>query len=253
MLQLNGIEITPTIFPDSTSQVWKLDEANIKPVNRVEWDYKSDAELVQLAQLKHLLDSYNTYTCLAIPYLPYGRQDKSISNVTTFGLYTFASLLNSMKFSRVDILDPHSKLALELLDNSREISPLPYINDAIHDCNPDTILYPDIGAQERYLSLIPYKTSIVGRKVRNPLTGEIVEYKLGIGMLDMDITGRRILIVDDICDGGATFVLAAKCAMGVCKASEVNLYTTHGIYSRGIEYLTNNGISRIYNRKGRVI
>lgn len=33
---------------------------------------------------------------------------------------------------------------------------------------------------------------------------------------------------------------------------EVYLYTTHGIYSKGTKILFDNGIDRIFNRKGEV-
>src|SRR5689334_7783330 len=112
MIKLNGNEITPTIFPDGTSQVWKLYPKPKNLVNVVEWKFENEAEFLHLAQLKHLIDSFGGKCFLEISYLPYARQDKETSNETTFALNPFSDLLNSLNFEGVSIFDPHSDIAL---------------------------------------------------------------------------------------------------------------------------------------------
>jgi ribose-phosphate pyrophosphokinase len=65
----------------------------------------------------------------------------------------------------------------------------------------------------------------------------------------LELTGKTCLIVDDICDGGGTFVLAANYLHSL-GAKNIALYTTHGIYSKGTDVLSDNHISRIFNYKG---
>ena len=48
--------------------------------------------------------------------------------------------------------------------------------------------------------------------------------------------GRNCLIVDDICDGGGTFIPLAK-KLKNAGAKTVTLYVTHGIFSKGLDPL----------------
>jgi len=57
------------------------------------------------------------------------------------------------------------------------------------------------------------------------------------------------MIVDDICDGGATFILLAK-ELYAAGAKEVNLFVTHGIFSKGLIPLYEAGIKRIFTQDG---
>ena len=58
MIKLNGHIITPTIFPDKTSQVWKLEQDWFFPTNNViTWEFENEAEFMQLAQLNDLVQA----------------------------------------------------------------------------------------------------------------------------------------------------------------------------------------------------
>lgn len=41
MIKLNYTEVKPTIFPDKTSQVWKLDPSMIGSYNLIDWDIEN--------------------------------------------------------------------------------------------------------------------------------------------------------------------------------------------------------------------
>ena len=57
MIKFNGIIVRPTIFPDGTSQVWKL--ANLSEdddaENHILWEFEDEAEIFHLAQLVELV------------------------------------------------------------------------------------------------------------------------------------------------------------------------------------------------------
>lgn len=85
MIYLNDLPLEVTTFPDGTSQVWKITDFILKNKSvNVTWEFTSEAEFMHLAQLKDLLDYYSVKARLHITYLPYARQDKPISNTTTF-------------------------------------------------------------------------------------------------------------------------------------------------------------------------
>lgn len=249
MIRINDVPVHTTVFPDNTTQVWKLPEEILKSGSRVVvfWDFCHEGEFLQLAQLKALLDSCAIWADLRIQYLPYARQDKEVSNDTTFALRPFAALLNSLKFDTITCLDPHSPIAEFLIDNCFSLYPIAEMYGALEATESDAICYPDKGAKSKYEALFSSKIhTLYGEKDRDPLTGHINNYSL-FG----DPKNKRVLIVDDICDGGMTFRLLAAQLLKA-GASEVNLFTTHGIFSKGLRCLQEAGISRIFTDRGEV-
>lgn len=247
MIELNGKPVNTTLFPDNTSQVWQLPEELLNGTDfaNITWRFATEGEFMQLAQLKMLLDSYNFKTCLRIPYLPYGRQDKPVANNATFALRSFAELLNSLKFDEVIVTDPHSPVAGELINNFQ----VAWTDKIVYHINEltktDILAYPDKGALEKYRRIIrlPF---IYGEKVRDQLTGKILSYNV-VG----ECAGKNVLIVDDICDGGMTFKLLAKDLLAA-GAKEVNLFVSHGIFSQGLRTLKESKINRIFTKDGEV-
>lgn len=244
MILINGQPLPVTIFPDNTSQVWKLPEnfLNTRFVN-VEWQFSHEGEFMHLAQLKDLLDAHGVIANLKLTYLPYGRQDKHVGNNATFALHTFATLLNSLEFHEVVIVDPHSEVALGLIDYSRAEYLQSLVAEISEKNNIDLFCYPDKGALAKYESLFIFP-HIYGEKVRDQTTGNILSYKL-VG----DPQGKNVLIVDDICDGGMTFKILAKDLLAK-GAKSVVLYVTHGIYSKGVRTLYDSGIEAVYDKDG---
>lgn len=243
MIYANGIKIIPTIFPDGTSQVWKLDKSIFeRGYISITWEFESEAEIIHLLQLKRLIDCAGEAWCieLFIPYLPYARQDKQISNETTFALHVFTELLNV--FKRVTCFDIHSEH-----DWIKSISPKKEVLKAVIDSGSKVLVYPDVGALNKYFELFKeFMDSIHAEKVRNQSTGEIE------GMtLHGEVKGLKCLIVDDICDGGMTFIKLAN-LLFENGAAEVNLYVSHGLFTKGIQVLKDAGINQIYTRKGKV-
>lgn len=248
MITVNGIEILPTKFPDKTSQVWKLPESLRRRVVSVTWHFEGEDEFMHLAQLMSLLSSWGTTASLHLTYLPYGRQDKEISNDTTFALQTFAELINRLDFNKVTCLDPHSGVARKKIKNFKPILATDLILKAAKLCEPNAICYPDLSAYKKYNGCVDLP-AIVCNKIRNQASGHIQHYELLNGP---QVAGLKILIVDDICDGGMTFEFCAK-ALYAAGAARVYLFVTHGIFSKGIEPLLYNAkIVRIFTKDGEV-
>ena len=246
MLYLNGQPVPVTMFPDKTSQVWKLPYLKLTEKNtaQVEWKFEHEGEIAHLGQLKMLLQHLGVRATLRLPYLPYGRQDKKISNQTTFALRNFAHAINALAFEQVNIMDPHSDVALELIRCSRAEYPRSNVLNAIAATNSDLICYPDNGAVTKYIKIYPEYAHIYGEKVRDQLTGNILSYQV-VGYC----ADKNVLIVDDICDGGATFKFLAKDLLAA-GAKSVVLFVTHGIFSKGLQTLKDSGISRVFCQDG---
>lgn len=245
MIYLNNTPINPTLFPDGTSQIWKLPDNLVKKYNVITWKFNLEGEFLHVAQLKTLLDSMNTVSGLVLTYLPYGRQDKEVDNNATFALRTFANLLNSLNFDAVTIEDPHSSIATDLIKFSIARYPQKTIDKVLTLTDTNWVCYPDKGATKKYTEIYKYP-HIYGEKVRDQLTGNITNYEL-IG----NPKDKNILIIDDICDGGMTFKILAKDLLEK-GAKEVNLFVTHGIFSKGLRTLTESGIKRVFTVDGEI-
>ena len=59
----------------------------------------------------------------------------------------------------------------------------------------------------------------------------------GFAVYSNDLKGATCVIVDDICDGGGTF-LGLATELKAKNAGELILIVTHGIFSKGLESLT---------------
>ena len=187
---------------------------------------------------------------LIIPYLPYARQDRLCDIGESFTLKIFCDLINSANFSKVTILDAHSDVGPALLNNCVNISNKEYVQRAAHDiqkmCDMDIILVsPDSGANKKVNQLfygLPglFTDVIKCDKKRDMTTGELSGFKVFCD----DLNGQTCLIVDDICDGGRTFIGIAE-ALKAKGAGDIFLFVTHGIFSNGFEEL-NKHFMHIY-------
>lgn len=254
----NSQSVIPTLFPDRTSQVWKLDLSNFNKENRtvkIVWNFSEEAELIWVNQLVDLLVHEGIYIEeLYIPYLPYARQDKAVDNNLTFAKSTFLKLLPSV--NNITTLDIHSNLYHSVLSYNA----FSYIQKAIIESGADVLVFPDAGAFDRYAPyLMKDKPIITLDKIRDQTTGNILGLSLNEDLSDMVWLNEQrfmsnvpnLLIVDDICDGGATFINAAvflheKLTCGVA------LYVTHGIFSKGFDKMIDAGISEFYTTQSLI-
>ena len=239
MIQLNGKLVIPTRFPDNTTQVWKLD---LPDTAMVRYTYEGDAELFQLFQLLDLLRTDpNRVISLYVDYFPYARQDKPIANDSCFSLLTLVDILNTRVdfIYTIDVHNPNKFLGYDFV----LMNELPIIDDIASRNGADIVVFPDSGAASRYKTTKP---AYFASKVRNQETGEITGMTLP--ELPRDVT---ILVCDDICDGGKTFVELSK-LMQEYSPKKMILYVSHGIFSKGINVLHDAGYSVIEDHIGIV-
>ena len=246
MIKLNGQVIEQNHFPDGTL-LMKYGVGNYSTVSTITWQYESDAELFALYSLKRHLDSivpgWNDY--LYLPYIPHARQDRVKNKEDIFTLKYFAEIINSLKFKKVYVIDPHSSVSEALINNIEVVSPKVFIDQVLDRIDTDNLLmfYPDEGAMKRYSGMASMEYAF-GIKKRDWETGQILGLDVA-GSVDK-IKDSRILIVDDICSRGGTFYHSAK-KLKELGAKEVYLYVTHceNTILEG-ELLTSGLIEKVY-------
>ena len=248
MIKLNNKVITQGHFPDGTLLLKQKPEMFETQIIR--WFFENNEELVTLIFLTKHLREYGVETLyLYMPYLPNARQDRTKDNEDVFTLKYFCEVINSLKFDKVIILDPHSSVGEALLDRVGVEPPTDYIakayDDICKDIGPDPLMmfYPDEGSMKRYSSMT-WGEYAFGIKKRDWKTGKIEGLDV-VGCIDK-IKDSKILIVDDICSRGGTFYHSAK-KLKELGAKEIYLYITHceNTILEG-ELLTSGLIEKVY-------
>jgi ribose-phosphate pyrophosphokinase len=185
---------------------------------------------------------------LFLAYVPYGRQDRICDGGEAFSLKAFAGILNSLSFKRVYTFDPHSSVTEALIQRVKVVD-LKTIFRGSRELYQRaftgvTLVSPDAGANKKVSDLaasLGHPEFIRADKLRDLTNGKIKEM---IVYAD-DLEKKDIMIVDDICDGGATFIALAQ-ELKKKNAGRVILYVTHGIFSKGVQVLLENGIDEIW-------
>jgi len=205
----------------------------------VRLDYQSDQDLWDLALLCDAYSLKSDRIHLQIPYLPYARQDRACNEGEPHSLRVLAKFLNGLSLESIEIWDPHSDV-VEALFDPRKTAIMRQWDCAFELLEPLSgthLISPDAGAEKKTRKLGELINSAVFQcsKVRQVRTGEITGVSLGeeFENVPLDYKGTFI-VVDDICDGGRTFTEIAKKVKWDFPQCKLDLYVTHGIFSKGL-------------------
>lgn len=246
------IKLTTGRFPDGA--VWlKVDETMPKMECRMRIRVAGMATMDDFMLLAQLVDAVRhacdvSFSHLELAWLPWARQDRHMQPGDSFALKVFARHLNALGFDRVRVLDPHSEAAgvidnLVVIPQEHCLLQSQELRDALASRQLLPVA-PDAGALKKIYSVV--KASGAGEfaimsKQRDVVTGNLSGFALVAG----NVADRDLLIVDDLCDGGGTFIGAAQ-VLKASGARSVSLYVTHGVFSKGVAHLLEQGIDRIY-------
>lgn len=200
-------------------------------------------DLFTLAMWENLLGP-EAKKILILPYLPGARADRG----APLGSWVYANFLNGLFLDQIITLDPHSTIMPALFNNSEmlggggnNLTIFPFeriirkeIQSSESDERPqpyDGVIAPDKGAVGRaqraatVMGVPLYKAE----KTRDFATGKLS----GFHMVDSLPDSGRLLIVDDICDGGGTFMGLAEAIYKASPDVVLDLWVTHGVFSKG--------------------
>jgi ribose-phosphate pyrophosphokinase len=228
MILVNGKEIEFEPFPNGETRIIadSFPELGYE-IQTVSFKYESDADLVRLMLTKKYIDDRIRYGFhhdsnpeLIVYYMPYSRMDRS-ENYSPFTLKYVANFINSLGFSKVKVIEPHSDVTTALLDNAQgELVTFDMLRDVIKEVdfnfNTDYVFFPDAGASKRYHNLTGVK-QLVGHKNRDFNTGKILNLEVVGKLTPISMQSRQpnAIIVDDLTSYGGTFVHSAKALRGL--------------------------------------
>lgn len=177
---------------------------------------------------------------LVLPCLPGARQDRLNSEGDfLFTAKSIAREINMRAFPRVITVDPHSEVMPALIERCEVI----HAADVLSHVKPtwvDAVVSPDAGAEKRAsgVARLLEKPLIHAWKTRDVKDGRISGF--GVEPLwelrESDAATIKLIVVDDICDGGGTF-LGLIDAIDETPSVEAHLYVTHGFFTKGTKEL----------------
>lgn len=188
-------------------------------------------DIVKAGLISAYYENRSVRTDLAVPYFPASRADKEDGATA---VWVYDQLLHSLGFSSVVTLDVHSNFLKDTGSNTKAFRATEATLAAVIKTNRhyDAVIAPDEGARER-AGLVAKRLGVpllVAAKMRDSV-GTIVSYHI-----DAE-ENKNYLVVDDICDGGATFNTLGQALTDLDDVS-LDLWVTHGFFSKGLEDLS---------------
>lgn len=172
-----------------------------------------------------------------IPYLPAARQDRVMVSGEPFTAKVIAHLINELHFDQVLIFDPHSDVGPALINNSKVLTNHNFVSTSINklELTDYHLISPDAGSNKKMFNLCEYLQKdnfIRADKHRDVSTGKLTSFEV----YAEDLQNKPCIVVDDICDGGGTFIGLAE-ELKNKNAGDLYLIVSHGIFSKGLTEL----------------
>jgi ribose-phosphate pyrophosphokinase len=213
----------------------------------------SNFDVNQKITITHRLNSFNDLglLCIAvdalrrmevkdmelfIPYFPAARQDRVMIKGEPLSVKVYADIINTLQFNKVYVFDAHSEVTPALVNNCEVIPNHTFIDAVIKVIgNNVKLISPDGGALKKIYKVSEFLGGVEVvecSKSRDVKTGRLSGFKV----YNEDLQGADCLIVDDICDGGGTFVGLAE-ELKKKNAGKLYLAVSHGIFNKGFAVL----------------
>lgn len=212
-------------FPDGELHL-ELDEINRKDDVDIICRIKNGNDLFILMQLSDILNRQCIRPAhIYIHYLMGMRCDRLFDLNRPFTLGIVSKVINSFNAGQVMVAEPHSLRTLEEINNCLPNNTSLEAACAFED-NGYKLVSPDKGATERY----PISFAVECYKNRDVNTGKLLNFEVYAAD---SVEGEDLIVIDDLCDGGGTFVgLAPK--LRELKPKSLSLFVTHAVNPTGI-------------------
>ena len=243
----SDIKFEKTKFPDGQQSIkitsGVASEIAIKIYSR--FTSFQDLELI-LCATSALKNLGMTDIFLYIPYFLGGRSDRKFEEGSiNYIKDVVAPIINAQHYKGVIVLDPHSDVIEACIDRLDKIDNYSLVKAALTAINNTNaarekmcIISPDAGALKKIYGVAKHfniRDVLTAAKVRDLSTGKILHTEIP------PITGstsKNFVIIDDICDGGRTFIEVAKAIREKRPQPMFNdkiyLIVTHGIFSNNL-------------------
>lgn len=159
------------------------------------------------------------------------RSDRSFeAGMPNYFRDVIAPIINSLNIPQITFLQPHSFISQLCIKNTH------LENYRIYDALARSELFNSfrVGGDESF-SLWGYNLNANFFKLR---VDDKVELRLNRHVIQrMKHIKSEITVIDDLCDGGATFIAASAYLKENFPDIKINLFVIHGLFTKGIEHV----------------
>ncbi len=171
----------------------------------------TDTHLMQALMLsKKCVDDGARDVCAVISYLAYARQDRAFLEGEVVSIALVAKLLEAAGVRHVITVDIHSQLAMSHFASVQNVSSIPLLADHASrmKLHRPVAVSPDAGGVDRAKEFAKRLTTdfVALKKSRDRTTGEVTVDE----GLDIDVSSRDAILVDDMISSGVSIVKAAE-------------------------------------------
>lgn len=250
------VEYTVSNFPDTQKQIKieifcspnlhnsaydKIVNEGVVIKSRMSWD---DVQLI-IATVKALKGLKAKEIHLEVPYFLGARSDRKFEKGSSNYLkMVICPIINSLKLNSVTVTDPHSNCLEMGLKNFESVSNADLLRFTKNNLESSgrayfdklVIITPDAGAEHKIFKLLDetgFKNDVITCRKERDNDGKLTKCVVPLNNM---VKSEAFLIIDDLCDGGATFINIAKALtahyVGMQKP-RLYLMVTHGIFSKG--------------------
>ena len=166
---------------------------------------------------------------LNLPYIPYARQDRACSPGEAASLKVIGNMINDMGFATVHAVDAHSPVANACIDRLHVEDQYFVFNGVRQSFRETYIVAPDQGASKKcedFAKRVSAAGVITCAKNRDLKTGKII----GFRVIDDVPPNADLLVLDDLCDRGGTFIAVAA-ELRKHDPARLDLAVTHGLFT----------------------
>lgn len=133
----------------------------------------------------------------------------------------------------MQILEPHSDKTIDLTNSYGKYF-LEILANDYYFPEDSTVIYPDEGSRERYQGFLndgfSKRGMITFNKKRDLKTGKIESFEIDYASL----TSKNFVFIDDLCDGGGTFLGELEVLKGKYPDGIFTLIVCHAVNEQGL-------------------
>lgn len=252
------VRIAPRVHQEGTERHYLF---TARPTN--------PTELMRVLLAPSAMPPFETRMELFMPYMPHARQDRRAVPEDAASLQVVRELLRVAGYHRLHVFDLHNPDSLQCTpwDTHRFVQnydPTHFIEEVVRmersthckGTNP-ILVVPDHGMSKRLLHMVAYEAQepdptpfaqlmitheqLVCAKTRDSHFGA-----LSIAVPhNVPVKDRVCIIIDDICDGGGTF-LPLVTTLKERGAKRVVLVVSHGLFTKGYSAFRKAKLDQVY-------
>lgn len=194
-------------------------------------------DLMTLKIGDQILKDNGVRATFVVPYMPFARHDRKNDTYDSCPVTFVLDLLASV---HVITIDPHSDVTGIFPSYPQAEVVKLYEHEGLFSYDL-VVAIPDAGATKKAYSWINGRDTVQCLKTRDPKTGKLS----GFRAVDPELVeDRDVVIIDDICDGGGTFLGLGDVLLDH-GARSLSLGVTHGLFTKGFDEL-NKRFTRIF-------